>query len=134
MANTVNVTILEKGQRNLLLHVFLQSDGASGDLNGQVLIDPVSLGFTTAARFELRRIEYNLSGFDAILEFNSGTVTPTFKWVISAGANAPVDFDYCGGVKDTSGMDGNGQLLISTNGFTSSTDCGSLLLKLRMPA
>lgn len=134
MANTVNVTIMEKGPRNLFLHVYLQSDGVSGDLNKYVLIDPVAdLGFNITARFELRRIDYNYSGFDSVIEFDSGGVTPTFKWVLTEGANAPVDFDFCGGVRDTSGLDGTGKLMLTTTGFNNSADSGSMIIKLRMP-
>ena len=39
MANTVQVTQVMDGSR-IVLHVWLQSDGASGDLNNYVLIDP----------------------------------------------------------------------------------------------
>lgn len=131
--NTVLTTVIEKGERNLILAVYLASDGASGDLNKYVLLDPMDFGFPYTARFELRRIDYNFAGFDASIEFDSGLPAPTFKWVLSEGANHPVDFMYCGGVRDTSGQDGTGKLMITTTGFTSAGDIGSILFKLRMP-
>ena len=134
--NTVNVNIIEggqKGTRNLILSVFLQSDGASGDLNKQVLLDPTSLGLPSTSRFSLYRVHYNFAGFDGILEFDSGVVTPTFRWVLVEGANAPEDFEPLGGLKDLSGIDGTGKLMISTLGFNSSQDVGSIIIKLRMP-
>ncbi len=137
MPNTVNVTVLLAGPRNLVVHVFLQSDGLEGDLQGYPIISPTDLGYTAlqvqSARFELRRIDYNFSGFDAIVEFNQGTPTPNFKWVLTEGANAPVDFNHIGGIKDDSGQDGTGALELTTSGFSNSSDCGSILFSLRMP-
>ena len=133
MANLVKVKKLVSGSRNVLLSVFLKSDGVTGELNEEVILDPVEdLGLTTKARLTLQRIEYNIAGFDAIIEFDSGSVDDNFKWVMSEGANAPVDFRPWSGLVDDSGMDGNGKLKISTVGFTSSTDMGSILISLRV--
>lgn len=134
MANIVETTVIEGGaQRNLIVLIFLKSDGVSGDLNKQVIVDPADFGGNIRSRFELRRIDYNFAGFDALIEFDSGEVTPTFKWTLSEGANSKVDFDYCGGIKDTSGIDGTGKVMITTSGFNNTGDFGTILLKLRMP-
>lgn len=136
MANTVNVKITEGGfigSRNLIFNVFLQSDGVTGELNKYTIMDPVTVGLTPKARFSLYEINYNLAGFDVVVEFDSGSVTPTLKWVLSEGANAPVDFKKVGGIRDDSGIDGTGKLQLTTYGFTSSQDVGSIQFKLRMP-
>lgn len=136
MANTVQVLITEGGflgSRNLIFTVNLQSDGITGDLVKYTIMDPMSLGLTSAARFSIYRIDYNFAGFDAIVEFDAGVITPTQKWVLTEGSNAPVDFTRVGGVKDTSGIDGTGKLQLTTMGFTSTQDAGSILFKLRMP-
>lgn len=136
MANAVEVKITEGGflgARNLVFSVFLQSDGVTGELNKYVIMDPVSLGLTTKARFSLYQIDYNLAGFDVVVEFDSGSVVPTRKWVLSEGANAKVDFTKEGGIRDDSGIDGTGKLMLNTYGFTSSQDVGSIMFKLRMP-
>lgn len=135
--NTVNVKVIEggfPGSRNLVFTVYMQSDGLSGDLNKYTLIDPVAdLGLTKAARLGLVQIDYNLAGFDVIVEFDSGGVTPNQKWVLAEGPATPIDFSYIGCVKDDSGMDGTGKLQINTIGFTSTQDVGSIMFKLRMP-
>lgn len=130
MANTVNIHLIENGEKNVLLHVYLKSDGASGELSNETLVTPAELGMLAGARFRLSRIEYNFSGFDAVLSFGSGGVTPNFKWVLTEGTNAPVDFERWGRIYDNSGMDGTAQLAITTTGFTNSADQGSLLIRL----
>lgn len=129
MANTVAVKVLENGPRNAQVHVYLQSDGVTGDLVSQTLIDPVvTLGMPEGSRLSLNRIEYNFAGFSAVIEFGSGTVDPNFKWVLTAGANCPVNFSKWSHIKDDSGLDGNGKLQISTTGFTDVGDQGSILI------
>lgn len=131
MANTVNVNIIENGDRNVLLHVYLKSDGVTGDLVNHVLVNPmVSLGMGRTDRLRLARIEYNYSGFDAVLSFGSGTSTPNYKWVCTEGANAPVDFMQWGLIFDNSGLDGTENLQISTTGFMNSNDQGSMMIRL----
>jgi len=129
VANTVTVNVKENGPRNVQIHVFLQSDGVTGDLAGQVLLDPVvDLGMEPGQRLMLSRVDYNLAGFDAVLEFGSGGVTPNFKWVLVEGANNPQDFVKWGHIQDNSGMDGTGKLQLTTYGFTSTSDVGSMLV------
>ena len=138
MANTVNITVIENGERNALVHVYLRSDGQTGELSSVTLIDPYALpasgtpgalGMTRGARLRLGRIEYNYSGFDAVLSFGSGTIPPNYKWVMTEGANCPVDFSRWSWVFDNSGLDGNEKVQISTTGFTNSNDQGSMLIQ-----
>lgn len=136
--NTVNINIIENGPKNVLLLVYMASDGVTGELFNYPLITLSQLGMLLPGsstlpprpRLRLSRIEYNYSGFDAVISFDSGTIPNNYKWVLTEGANAPVDFDAWGRVFDNSGLDGNGNLEISTVGFTSSTDQGSMLIRL----
>lgn len=132
--NTVTVKKLLDGSKNLMILVYLKSDGISGELVNQTLIDPVAdLGLQSNARLLIQRIEYNFSGFDAVVEFDAGGVTPNFKWVLTEGANCPIDFEKWGGIKDDSGLDGTGKFQITTTGFTASTDQGSIVIFIRKP-
>lgn len=136
MANSVEVDIIlggNPGGRNLIFNVFLRSDGVTGELVNYTLMDPVQLGLKRTDRFGLYRIDYSLAGFDAIIQFDSGSVVPTRKWSLAEGSNHPIDFSKIGGVRDDSGLDGSGKLQISTSGFTSSQDFGSMVIRLRMP-
>jgi len=40
MANIITKTPLQDGSKQLILHVYLESDGVSGDLTNYVLVDP----------------------------------------------------------------------------------------------
>lgn len=133
MANTVNITIHERGERNLVLSVFLRSDGVSGDLTGYMLVDPAAdFDLPRTTRFSLIEVSHNFAGFSGILEFDSGTIPDTFKWVLAEHAGGTFDFNSVGGIKDSSSyLDGTGKLQLSTSGFTETSDFGSLLLKLR---
>lgn len=127
MANVVEVKTLLKGGRNIVLSIYLKSDGASGELNGEVLYTPDN----PTDRLSIQRVMYNFAGFDAVLAFDAGGVDPSWKWVLTEGTNAPVDFDKFIDIKDDSGMDGTGQVLLSTTGFTASQDQGSIYLVLK---
>jgi hypothetical protein len=134
MANTVEKKLLLNGDRFAILAVYLRSDGASGELANEVLIDPVDdLGLKLGARLRLNEVTHSFAGFDAVLQFASGGVDPNWKWVLTAATNQPFDFGAFGNLIDDSGMDGNGKLTISTTGFTAAGDQGSILLKVRKP-
>jgi len=134
MANVFNRKFLLNGPSTVIVSVYMKSDGATGELENQTLIDPVEdLGLKRTQRMSLEYIAYNFAGFDACIEFASGLVDPTFKWVISEGTNYPIDFGPFGRLLDDSGLDGTGKLQITTTGFTSIVDQGSMLIKVRKP-
>lgn len=133
MPNIVQVKFISKGPRNSTLAVYLQSDGLAGDLNKQVIVDPVAdYGLPATTRLTLLRVDYNLAGFDSIIEFDTGVPDPNWKWVLVEGANNPVDFQPYGGIKDDSGVNGTGKILLTTSGFNSTQDFGSILMQIRL--
>ena len=134
MANIVNTRLLLNGPSIAIISVYMKSDGASGDLVDYTLIDPVvTLGLKAGDRLALAYITYNFAGFDSCIEFGSGLINPTFKWVVSEGTNYPIDFEPFGRLHDDSGLDGTCKLQITTTGFTSSADQGSMLIKVHKP-
>ena len=129
MPNTVTITKILEGRHNQF-HIYIASDGQSGELDDEVLIDPVAdLGFTSAKRMRLEHITYTLSGFSARIEFDKGLEDPMI-WVLEAGTNF-VDFRKFGGLKDRSDIDGTGKLKITTTGFSDSGDQGSLVIQVK---
>src|SRR3990167_11447568 len=113
MANIVNTRLLLNGPSIAIISVYMKSDGATGDLVDYTLIDPVeTLGLKSGQRLALAYMTYNFAGFDACIEFGSGLVNPTFKWVVSEGTNYPIDFEPFGRLHDDSGLDGTCQLQI----------------------
>jgi hypothetical protein len=134
MANMVSITKLLDGPRSAVFHVFIQSDGASGDLTDQVLIDPAT-SFDPAQApvpgITIEELWYDLSGFAAVLEFDY-LLQDTPVWVLSEGHGDHMDFMCFGGLKDRSpALDGTGKLTITTNGLNTAGDRGSLVIKVR---
>jgi hypothetical protein len=131
--NTVNKKIIVAGPRSIVLSIYLKNDGASGELVQEPLLTPSEVGLDSNARFRLQYVAYNFAGFDGVLEFDAGGVDPNFKWVLTEGANAPVDFRPFSHIRDDSGLDGTGILMLSTTGFSAADDQGSILLLVRKP-
>lgn len=131
MANTLTTKIIENGPRNVILFIYLRSDGATGDFINQVVLDPqAELGMLRGQRLRFSNIQYNLAGFDAILEFDTGSVEKNPKWVLVEGANNPADFEKYGYLfDDSSALNGTGDVMITTSGFTSTADFGSILIR-----
>ncbi len=130
MANIVNVRNIEQGPRNAIFHIYLESDGATGELEDEVIIDPATIGLLSTDRLVLQKITFGLSGFDARIEFDTGVVEDKMIWVLTPG-NSFVDFTSFGGLKDFSGLDGTAKVQITTTGFTSLGDQGSIVLEMK---
>ena len=132
MANTVTVTKLLDGPRNVIHHVYIKSDGTSGDLDSVVIVDPVVLGMTGEAVFTLDDVTWGFNGFSASLMFDVFPGDDTLIWVLPVNAGNYVDFKKYGGLRDRSNsLDGTGKLLLSTTGLQDVGDEGSLVIKLR---
>lgn len=131
MANTVAIRKIVDGPRNVVIHVYLASDGSSGELTDQVLIDPVvDLGLTVGERMSIECITSSMSGFHARVEFDTGLVDDKMIWVITEH-DSIAKFEDIGGLRDKSGSDGTGKLQITTTGFTSLGDEGSIIFKVK---
>jgi hypothetical protein len=132
MANTVTITKILPGNYRSQFHIFLLSDGLSGELSDEVIIDPVAdLGIDSSKRLAIEFITFNLAGFTARVEFDSGLVEDTMLWVLPEQANGHVEFDHWGGLIDQSGSDGSGKIQLTTTGFTTAGDQGSILIQTR---
>ena len=134
MANTVTVTKLNDGERHAVFHVYIASDGASGDLVNEVIIDP-ALDFDPALSnkpvMTIESLQYDLSGFNATIEFDY-LLSDTPAWNMSGGNYSDVCFGKFGGIKDRSGeLDGTGKLQITTNGLTALGDSGTIIIRVR---
>ena len=128
MANTVDVTIIEQGERNAVVLVYLQSDGATGDLVNEPILTLSELGLPANARLKLNCLQSMLAGFHARLEFDTGLVEKNPKWVMPEGQGQVVKFSKFGFVFDNSGPGRTGTILLTTTGMTATGDEGSFLL------
>lgn len=133
MANVVNRQILLNGPRHAIVAIYLQSDGATGELVDEPIITLEDLGLELPDKMRLQLVDYNFAGFDAVIGFSTGLTSQNWKWVLAEGSNHPMDFAPFGNIIDDGGLDRDGSLLLSTTGFTSSQDQGSLLIQVRKP-
>lgn len=135
MANTVTIRKLMEGAKSVVLHVYLKCDGASGELTDQVLLDPttdVTPALTAASKFTIEEIWYDLSGFDAQLEYDATTDTPIWTLVGASGTTGEhKDFRSFGGIRDSGGAGATGKIQVTTTGFTAATDQGTIILRIR---
>ena len=132
MAHKVTITKILPGNHRSQFHIYLLSDGTSGELVDEVLIDPVTdLGIPSSSRLAIERITYSFTGFSSRIEFDTGVVDDKMIWVLPEKANEPIDFNPWGGLKDQSGLDGTGKIQITTNGLTNAGSEGSILIMVR---
>ena len=132
MSSLVTKQILNSGTKKVIMHWYLESDGTDGELQDYVLLDPqVDLALPPDPKMQLSilKIWSGMAVFDVVLKWNA--LVPTPVWVLTAGADASIDFSYFGGLKDYSGVEHDGKLLISTNGFAPAGSAGSLILELK---
>lgn len=123
MAAAATLTVLEDGDRNLV--VLVNITGTSGDLSGSTLIDRSAYA-PAGTKTRVDRIEGAFNGFSASLLFDADTDL-TF-------VHLPAD-DFCHNWKDSGGVSSNkagaganGDILITTVGFTGSGDAGTFTL------
>jgi len=125
-----------EGLNNLVLHVFMESDGVSGELEDYVLLAPADLEppLTANPALRIQRIWYSFNQFDVTLKF--GGIVPMPIWVLARQTGTEFDFTRFGGISDYNTVppaDKNGQLLISTTGYGPLGAQGSLVFEFRKP-
>jgi hypothetical protein len=128
MANTVTITKLVDGQRNAVLHVYVASDGAAGELSDQVVVDASSLS-GAPTKLTIERICWAFQGFSGRLEFDATADSPAA--VLFDGDNGCLDFSSFGGLPDPAGAGSTGDILLTTTGFSASGDEGVLIIEVR---
>lgn len=132
MPHTVKIIKELDGDRHLILRVFINGDGVSDDLIGQVIMDPRSTTSPLLLAKPFATIEeiwFDLDGFNIRLYFDSVIDPPA--WTLSQGSSNYVDFRSMGGIADRSGLDGTGKLLLSTFGLDTSYKQGTIIIKMR---
>ena len=126
-------TILVNGETSLV-RVDLLSDG-SGELTNFVVLKPSDLLNTatnTQPMFRIMQIWYSMVWFDVTV--GVGTLQPSPLWTLARDTAHNYDFRSFGGLVDyaqTPAIDENGELWISTNGFTTAGSIGNIILELR---
>lgn len=124
MANTVTLTPILDGAVHGIMHVYLASDGASGELSDTVVLDASALA-GAANITQIISVEASLIGFSAILEFDATTDVPA---VVLQNGHEFYDFTTCP-ISNKAGAGITGDVTITTTGFTASGDVGHLIIK-----
>ena len=128
----VAITRILDGARNAVFYVSIVGD-ATGDLTDEILIDPATSfdpALPAAPGMTVEQLWYDLSGFDARLEFDY-LASDTPVWSMSGGQAFHADFCCFGGLKDRSNpLDGRGKLKLTTSGLADG-DFGTLIVKVR---
>jgi hypothetical protein len=124
MANTIAIQKINDGPRNVVVNVYLKSDGSTGDVTDSVIIGASSLSgsFTT---IKIDKIEACFTGFSGILEFDGSTDAP----FLHIPDGQPVLFDWCkiAGITNNA-VAPTGDITLTTTGFTAATDQGTLTI------
>lgn len=129
MSNIVIKQILQNGPKNILLYVYLKSDGTEGELTNYPVLDPSDVQLDTNTLFTVTQIWHACSWFDVMLSFDD--VVPYPSWNIPRDAGDYTDLRYFGGLKDQSGIDHTSKLLITTTGFAPEGSVGTLVIELK---
>ncbi len=131
MANRIEVTKLLDDTKYLCYHVYLKSDGASGDLDSFAIIDSATEAMGRNHVFAIDDVTWGFNGFSANLHFEL-LVDDSLIWVLPPSTGNYVDFKKFGGLKDRGDpADSPGKVLLSTTGFVDNGDEGSLVIKVR---
>ncbi len=127
MANTVNIRTLADGSKVLELQIYLESDGAAGELSDTILVDAST--FTPAFTNEsVLCVSADLEGFSAVLEWDATTDVP---FVALPQGESYHEFRHFGGLVNNAGSGKTGDILITTSGFTAAGDRGSITLSIK---
>ena len=127
MANTVDVNVILDTDNLAILHVYLESDGSSGELTDSVIFDASALaGAKNAAN--ILRIAGCLSGFKAKLEFDATTDTGA----LILPQESEINLDFSGTpIKNNAGSGITGDIVLSTSGFSAAGDYGFFIITVK---
>lgn len=137
--STVQITQEQDGPSDTIVTVYLESDGSSGELVAQTILDPATLlnpntntiGLPKTNMFNIQEVYYFLDGFDVIVQF--GGDVPMKRLTLVPSVDSYVDFRRIGGLADKNPAQNNpnGKMQINTSGFASAGGFGTLIFKVR---
>lgn len=132
MANVLDGKIIGESDGTLTLSYFLQADGESGELLNIPVIAASECTPPLGAGQYLSIYEVWFQANNCSLVFSWKTLTvPVPFWSLAPGVDSRQKFHRFGGLIDASGMYSQGQLLMTTQGFTATTANMSFVLRMR---
>lgn len=133
MANTVNITLIADSDRYVVGRAYFASDGVAGELTAQVLIDASSLT-PVPVNLRLTHVYWSFTGFQADLFWDQTSNDPIIhlpggSLALDTSIAEEFDFSRFGGIpNDPSAAGYTGDLIMTTAGFATLGDVGSLIL------
>lgn len=129
MANYVETMMIGEGPSTFTTHTFLQSDGVTGELTNTPIVAASELNppFGAGQYMSIWEIWYQLTNFTVMLSWKTLTGTDRI-WVMAPSTDSRQKFHRFGGLVDSSGLYAQGQLLMTTTGFTTNASQGSFVL------
>lgn len=124
MANTVTIRNLVDGENVGYAHIYIASDGSSGELTDTVVLDASALAGATPIK-EIDEVTWDLIGFTAKLEFDQTTDST----IILMQGSESICFDHP--VTNPQGTGTTGDVVITTTGFASAGDEGVITIRYR---
>ncbi len=124
MATILTTTIPVNGSRDFVAIIQIDGTSAAAELAGAAVIDPqaaitnvqASVGLTgLPADFKIKRIDWNLTGFSAQLEWDA--TTPIQAAALSQYGDTLEFFEAGAPVTNGAGTGKTGKLLITTKGL-----------------
>ena len=128
MANTVLTQVLNDGPKNAVLKVYLASDGSSGELTDQVVVDVSALS-GAPAKVSLVGLTATTTGCSFVLEWDATADVPILGF--PADSEDSFCFEKFGGLPNNSGAGRTGDVVLSTVGFTAAGDQITLILHVK---
>jgi hypothetical protein len=128
MANTVNIQVIEDGPKYAVLKVYLASDGASGELTDQVVVDASTL-YGAPTDLTLVALWASTTGAAFNLEWDATADVP----ILNFPADRAEDFCFkkFGGIPNDAGAGKTGDILLNTTGFTAAGDAATLIVHVK---
>jgi len=133
MANTIQKNTILDGPRHAIIQAWFASDGVTGELSDEVLVDVSALsvaeGQTSISSLVVEKIFATTSGAAAELDFDR----TTNQGIIELPTDSEADYDFRkmgGGVYDH-GTGSTGDIIMSTTGFADAGDDISIQIQVR---
>jgi hypothetical protein len=126
--NTIAIRKLLDGPKTAVLHVYVASDGSSGELSAAVIVDASTLS-GAPTKLTIEKVAYAFTGFSGLLAFDATTDVPVLALIAENPASHC--FTEFGGIADTSETGFTGDILLSTTGFTAAGDRGHITITVK---
>lgn len=134
MANTIQKNTILDGPRHAIVEVWLASDGATGELSDEVIVDvsglSVAEGQTSISSLVVENLHYSTRGCSATLDFDRTTNQGIYNLPADLADTVNFKGDGSSGLIDN-GSGSTGDVILNTSGFTASGDDISLKIKVR---